>query len=108
MKTKPNWFFLAKGERPTDIPYAFEWIDGDPTRENELEKARVSYASACIVVGNRNVLPQMSDAQTILTVFTLRSHLQKQEITKNRKSDVYITAEILDSENVIHAKTSRC
>lgn len=103
-ENKTKLVLFSKGERPTDIPYAFEWIDGDPTRESELEKARVSYASACIVVGNRNVLPQMSDAQTILTVFTIRSHLQKQEITKNRKSDVYITAEILDSENVIHAQ----
>ena len=103
---KTKLVIFSEGERPSAIPYAFEWINGDPTKESELEKARISYASACIIVGNRNVLPQTSDAQTILTIFTIRSYLKKQVITKSRKNNVYITAEILDSENVIHAKTA--
>ena len=37
---------FSEGERPSDVPYAFEWIKGDPTKESELEKACISYASA--------------------------------------------------------------
>ncbi|MBM75075.1 MAG: hypothetical protein CMK59_06725 [Proteobacteria bacterium] len=103
---KTHMVIFSKGTRPNDIPLTFEWISGDPTKESELGKVRFSYASACIVVGQRDLLPQAADAQTILTIFTIRSFLKKQSITQRRKAPLYITAEILDSENVNHAKTA--
>jgi len=103
---KTTLIIFAPMERPNDIPDEFEWIIGDPTKESELAKARMVYANACIVVGDRNTLPQLADAKTILMVFTIRSYLQRHHVNKQRKNPLYITAEILDSENVNHAVTS--
>ena len=97
---------FAATERPSDIPSEFEWQKGDPTKESELSKVRLSYARACIVVGSRSVLPQLADASTILTTFTIRSFVEKHTEYKKRKKPLYIAAEILDSENIEHAKTA--
>jgi voltage-gated potassium channel len=97
---------FAPGERPHEIPENFVWVPGDPTKESELGKVRLAYASAIIIVGSRTCDPQDADAKTILTAFTIRSHLRKQAITTRRKESVYVIAEILDSENVEHAKTA--
>ena len=93
-------------ERPADIPSEFEWQCGDPTKESSLSKVRMGYAKACIIVGARTVLPQVADATTLLTIFTIRSFIAKHEAYKQRKHDLYIAAEILDSENIVHAKTA--
>ncbi len=97
---------FAPGDRPRDIPPEFRWINGDPTKESELDKARITHASAAVVVGSRSVTPSQADASTILTVFTLRSALAKQAIAARRTTPLYIVSEILDSENVAHAKTA--
>ena len=94
---------LTPSEREKDIPYEFEWINGDPTKETALEKARLETAQACIIVGKNANSPQASDAQTILSVFTVRSYLKKHALTSKRKRALYITAEIMDKENVEHA-----
>jgi len=52
------------------------------------------------------VKPQQADATTILTTFTIRSALTKSPAAKNRKKPVRIIAEILDSENVQHARAA--
>ena len=97
---------FADFERPSDIPSEFEWQQGDPTKESELSKVRLSYAESCIIVGSRSVLPQIADAKSILTVFTIRAFLEKSTEYAQRKKKLYIAAEILDSENIIHAKTA--
>lgn len=97
---------LAPGERPVDLPPAYRWIQGDPTKESELDKARVAFARAVIVVGLRQDTPQRADAITLLSLFTLRSYLRKQAVTKQRQHGIYVVAEILDSENVDHAYSS--
>ena len=97
---------FAPGERPKDIPESFVWVPGDPTKESELDKVRLVYASAVIIVGSRNCDPQDADAKTILTAFTIRAHLSKQTINTQRKQPVYVVAEILASENVNHARTA--
>ena len=96
-----------KHERPRDLPPDFTWVQGDFTKESELDKVRLTHAATVIISGERDTTPQIADARTILTIFTVRSYLLKhsQEIQK-RRTRLYVLAEILDSENVDHAKTS--
>jgi voltage-gated potassium channel len=97
---------FSEGERPPNVPTDFTWMSGDPTKESELDKVRVSHAAGVIVVGSRRVLPQQADARTILTVFTIRSHLRKTGTAERRAQPLHIVAEILDTENVEHALAS--
>ena len=60
-------------ERPRDLPPDFLWVQGDPTKESELDKVRLTHAAAVIVSGARDMSPQNADARTILTAFTIRS-----------------------------------
>jgi len=93
-------------ERPLELAPEFMWVQGDPTKESELDKARIAYASTVIVTGSRRVKPQQADATTILTVFTIRSALAKSAAAQKRKKPVRVIAEVLDSENVQHARTA--
>ena len=90
-------------ERPPTVPVDFMWVEGEPTRETELDKVRVAYAHAVIIAAERSVPPQHADATTILATFTLRSYLSKHSLTKNRRRPLHIVCEILDSENARHA-----
>ncbi len=96
---------FAPGERPADLPPEFMWISGDPTKESELAKVRLAYASSVVLLGCRSMTPQQSDATTILTAFTIRSFLQKHEEVK-RARPLHIVAEVLDAENVAHLATA--
>jgi voltage-gated potassium channel len=105
-KKRAEIVVFAPGDRPKEIPEHFVWVPGDPTKESELDKVRLPYASAVIIVGSRACQPQDADAKTILTAFTIRSHLEKQAINAQRNQPVYVVAEILDRENVSHARTA--
>lgn len=96
-----------KHERPRDLPPAILWVQGDPTKESELDKVRLSHAAAVIVSGERDTTPQVADARTILIAFTVRSYLDhhKRQV-RHRNSPLYVVAEILDSENVDHARSA--
>ena len=93
-------------ERPRGLRPEFMWVQGDPTKESELDKARITHASTVVVTGSRRIIPQQADATTILTVFTIRSALTKSRVAASRKKPVRIIAEVLDSENVQHARTA--
>ncbi|MCO4771839.1 MAG: ion transporter [Deltaproteobacteria bacterium] len=94
-------------DRPANLPPDFLWVQGDPTKQSELDKVRMTAASAVIVTGERTARPQESDAKTILTVFTIRSYLDHHaDAVKHRREQLYIVAEILDRENVDHARTA--
>ncbi|MBU0551190.1 ion transporter [Myxococcota bacterium] len=97
---------FAEGERPVDLPSEFIWINGDPTKESELEKARLAHAKAAILVGARSRTPQLADATTILTAFTIRAYIRKQRLRRPRARPLYLIAEILDAENVDHARAA--
>ncbi len=97
---------FAPGERPRDLPPRFAWVAGDPTKESELGKVRITHAESAIVVGCRAVGPQQADATTILTLFTLRSFLGHNPIAARREVPLYVVAEILDAENVAHARAA--
>ncbi len=98
--------FFGPYERPRGLPPEFMWVQGDPTKESELDKARIVQASNVIITGSRRVKPQEADAATILTAFTIRAQLSKSELAGKRKKPVHIVAEILDSENVQHARAA--
>ncbi len=92
-------------ERPRDVPPEFLWVQGDPTKESELDKVRLTHAAAVIVPGERDTSPQAADARSILITFTIRSYLSRQRSdVRRRRFPLYIVVEILDSENVDHAR----
>ena len=94
-------------ERPRELPPEVAWVQGDPTKESELDKVRLTHAAAVIVSGARDVSPQAADARTILTAFTIRAYLRRrQKQVQQRRSRLYVVVEILDSENVGHALTA--
>ncbi len=91
-------------ERPRDLPPDFLWVQGDPSKESELDKVRLTHAAAVIVSGARDMSPQNADARTILIAFTIRRFLKRQgKRMRHRHQPLYVVAEILDSENVAHA-----
>ena len=92
-------------ERPRDVPPEFLWVQGDPTKESELDKVRLTHAAAVIVPGERDTSPQAADARSILITFTIRSYLRRQRShVRRRRFPLYLVVEILDSENVDHAR----
>lgn len=97
---------FSDAERPPDIPPELYWVRGDPTKESELDKVRIQRAAAVIVAGAREVSPQQADAVTLLTLFTIRSYLAKNPLSEERHQPLYVVAEILDSENVAHARAA--
>ena len=97
---------FAPQARPPEVPPDFTWIQGDPTKESELDKVRLSHAHSALVVGGRDVSPSQADARSILTVFTIRSYLSQHRFKDERKRPVYVVAEILDAENVDHARSA--
>jgi voltage-gated potassium channel len=95
-----------EGERPRELPAEFIWVNGNPKKETELDKVRLSYAKTAIITGSRKLEPSAADAATIMSVFTMRSYTSKQKEYDKRISPLYIVAEILEPENVAHAVTS--
>ncbi|MBZ0112037.1 MAG: ion transporter [Thermoanaerobaculia bacterium] len=94
-------------ERPRDLPPLYLWVQGDPTKESELDKVRLTHAAAVIVSGARDMSPQAADARTILITFTIRSYLRRHgKKVRQRFRPLYLVAEILDAENVGHASSA--
>ena len=83
---------FAPGERPTDVPPEFLWVSGDPSKESELDKVRLTHAAAVVIVGPRSLSPQHADAMTILIAFTVRSYIRKRPEAASRKEPLYIVA----------------
>lgn len=104
--TKHELIVFGKGERPGELPAEFLWVSGDPTKDSELDKVRLTHAKAVVLIGSRRVSPQQADATTILIAFTIRAFLAKSELAQARKKPLHIVAEILDHENVDHARTA--
>ena len=97
---------LSIGLFVVEVPHQFTWVSGDPTKESELDKVRLDHASAAIIVGSRDMIPQQADAITILTAFTIRRYLRQKDSHGHRVRPLYIVAEVLDAENVDHARTA--
>jgi voltage-gated potassium channel len=94
-------------ERPPELPPEVLWVRGDPTKESELDKVRLTHALAVIITGERDTTPQAADARTILITFTVRAYLRRnRSIVRSRRSRLYVVVEILDAENVGHARSA--
>ncbi len=73
-----------------------EFVAGDCTSEDDLKNAGISSAKRVIVlsdVENKDIPPDLLDAKTLLSIFTIRK----------LKSDVEVIAEIKDEKNKKHA-----
>ncbi len=92
--------------RPVDLSPDFHWVQGDPARESELDKVRLSHARAAIIISDRRLAPSQADARSILTAFTVRSYMDQHQMTERRKKKMYVVVEILDDENAVHARTA--
>ena len=97
---------FGPGTRPPELPPEFQFVSGDPTKESELDKVRIRFASRVIITGSRKVSPQQADATTLLTCFTLRRFLKENPLDEARAQPLHIVAEILEAENVEHARTA--
>ncbi|MBX2801455.1 MAG: ion transporter [Myxococcales bacterium] len=98
---------FSPAERPPDVGPEFVWVQGDPTKESELEKVRMTKANAAIVVGSRTDTPQNADARSILITFTVRRFLKRrEEQMRRRQQALYVVTEILEAENVEHARSA--
>jgi voltage-gated potassium channel len=97
---------FTPGDRPPGIPPEFAWVSGEPTKESELDKARLTHAHTVIVVASRSEEPQLADARTILTVFTIRRYLGRSAAAATRQRPLRVIAEILEEENVEHARAA--
>lgn len=95
---------MAPHERPEDLPRVMDWISGDPARQHHLDRVRLAHAESVLVVGRRDISPDQADAQTLLTLFTIRAHLGQAKVSRRRP--LHVVAEILDAENVQHARTA--
>ena len=91
-----------------EIPDRFTWVPGDPTKESELDKVRLAYARAAVVMGRgRGRDRGAADAVTLLTLFTILSYMDKKDAEGfKRQIPLQVVAEILDPENVQHARIS--
>ena len=103
---KTELYVFATGRRPPDVPADYRWIEGDPTKESELDKARITHADAVLIVGARTLSPQDADARTILTTFTVRAFARRNPVEPPRRRPIYVISEILDAENVDHARAA--
>jgi voltage-gated potassium channel len=97
---------FGPGARPAGLAPELAWVQGDPTKESELDKVRLVHAAAVLVVGSRGVSPQQADATTLLTLFTMRAYLAKSPLVAQRRRPVHVVAEILDDENAQHARAA--
>jgi voltage-gated potassium channel len=88
---------VAKTEqKPVDDEEIY-FVQGDPTGESVLKRAHIEEASTAIVLLDEEVEPEARDAKAILTVLTIESLSPK----------VYTCVELLDPENVQHAKRAK-
>ncbi len=97
---------FGPGARPAGLAPELGWVQGDPTKESELEKVRLVHAAAVLVIGSRRATPQQADATTLLTLFTMRAYLAKNPLVDQRRRPVHVVAEILDDENASHARAA--
>ncbi len=97
---------LAEGERHPLVPPEYHWVSGDPTKESELEKVRLTHAYSAVVLADRALPPQQADAITLMTTFTIRAHLARHAEQYPRKRPVHLVTEVLERENVAHARTA--
>ncbi len=69
-----------------------QWVKGDPTHEEILQRARIDDAKAAIILSGDMSDPVMSDSENLLTALAIES----------RNPDVYTCVELLDEKKRKH------
>ena len=103
----PHVVVFAPLPRPESLAPRFMFIQGDFTKEAEYDKVRLKFAKSLIVISDTSRQePTLSarDASVVLTIFTAR-RLERSFLAE-RTLPVHICAEILDPENVEHARVA--
>ncbi|QDG50500.1 hypothetical protein FIV42_07070 [Persicimonas caeni] len=103
----PPVILMAPRDRPEALHQEYIFVHGDFTKEEEYDKVRLLFARTVIVVADQSVGParsQARDASTVLTIFTIRS--LERSFEHKRSRPLHIVAEILDPENISHAKVA--
>lgn len=98
---------FAPGPEPSDMPEGVTFLSGNPSKESELGKVRLSMAKAAIVLAPSGAGLSSADGYTALVVYTLRS-FEKKLLSKGTKRTVplHITAELMDPENYSHLQVA--
>ena len=94
---------FANVDEPLDLPEAVTFVRGNPTKESEWDRVRLSAAQNIVVLAPPNDQETASDGSTALVIYTIRAYegkLAKRGI--NRSIPLRISAELLDPENYQH------
>lgn len=99
----PAVIVMAEVSRPPMLDPKYIYVQGDPLKESELEKARMAFAKTVIIIADHksDASPSTRDAVTLLTIFTVRSFESRE--SEKRRVPIHIVVEILDKENYEHA-----
>lgn len=106
-KKLPEIIIFAPINRPESLPPEYIFVHGDFTKENEYDKVRAKFARTIVVISDTSsssVNSSSRDATTVLTIFTIRRI--EQTFSEDRYRPLHICAEILDPENVDHARVA--
>jgi hypothetical protein len=98
---------MAPQPRPESLDTSITYVQGDFTKESELDKVRLMFAKTVIVVSDDSTERRSSqnrDASTVLALFTIRS--RERTFEEERRNELHLVAEILDPENIQHAFSS--
>ena len=97
---------FADMEEPMSIPENVTFLRGNPTKESEWEKVRLSLAKNIVVLappGSGTSNSVTADGYTALVVYTIRSFERKlPQKGVERSVPLHISAELLDPENYEH------
>lgn len=94
---------FAEQDEPLNLPEDITFLKGNPTKESEWDKVRLSMARNIVVLAPPTEASTTSDGYTALVVYTIRSYenkLPKQGV--ERSVPIHISAELLDPENYQH------
>lgn len=98
---------FSEGPEPPDIPEGVTFLTGDPSKESELGKVRLSMAKAAIVLAPSGSSLSSADGYTALVVYTLRSFEKKLTAQGTKRTvPLHITAELMDPENNNHLQVA--
>lgn len=82
-------------ERPSDLKHEIEFVKGDPSKIENLEKIYAPKAKTAVVLADFETNPRATDSRTILTTFAVK------KVSKGR---CRVVAEVLMSEDLEYLK----
>lgn len=94
---------FADMEEPQNLPDDITFLRGNPTKESEWDKVRLSMAQNILVLAPSSGDQITADGYTALVVYTIRSYENKlKDSGVDRAVPMNISAELLDPENFQH------